>query len=210
MALNGWTITMIIAIVLVALALIISSIWSVTGAVSSFNSAYFNSSAAIRSAHSYLTIAGALGFSCLFVIIVCTLIAAFTDGFTSESATDRMLLQQKFTREDVEALAAHRKQLKSKDLGQIITFIILFIIMVVTFIVGILATIAAVDIGGMPAKDAAANTAYGDAIVASVSGITSIAIMMLLVIAYMGIRSMHTSKLNQVQDLEAELRPQLE
>lgn len=204
MALHAWTITAIVFVVLVLVILVVSSVYAVLGAINSFNSAYYNVSAPLRSAYSYLTIAGALGFSVVLVLFVIALVAIFTDGFTVESATDELLKKQSFSGEDIATLAQHRKHLKSSGTAQIFVLTVVIILFVMTFVVGILATIAAVDIGGMLSKDTTAETAYTDAVVASVLGMSSIFFTLMIVVAYLGVRSSRLEKILAVEDLKLE------
>jgi flagellar biosynthesis protein FlhB len=195
--------------IIAALLLFIASLTATLGASDAFSSTFYNSDPNIRSAHQYLTIAAALGWSSLVVLIVILIVAAVAGGFTTTEVSEALLTKETPTKADLLAAYRGEKELSAGYTTQIIVLIILIIIAIITLIVGILAIVAAVEIGSMKQKDTKASAAYTEAIIAAVSGVGGIGIMIIAVISYMGIRSAREKKLKEIEQFEKKAETQL-
>lgn len=193
------TVLFVIMAIIACLLLLTASIAASLGASDAFGSSYYNTDSRIRSAHQYLTIAAALGWSALVVLIVILIVAAVAGGFTTTEVSEALLTSTSPSKADLIAAYRGEKELESGHTTQIIVIVVLIIVAIVTLIVGILAILAAVDISGMKLKDDKANRAYTAAIVAAVAGVGGIGIMIVAVFAYIGIRSAREKHLKETQ-----------
>lgn len=194
------TVLFVIMAIIAAILLLIASLTATFGAEDIFSSSLYNTSSNARSAHQYLTIAAALGWSALVVLIVILIVGAIAGGFTTLEISDALLYKANPTRNDLMAAYRGEKELSAGQTTQIIVLVILIIVAIVTLAVGILAAAAAVQISSMKTQDNASNAAYTQSIIAAVSGIGGIGILIVAIIAYIWIRS---AREKQLMDLEA-------
>lgn len=194
------TVLFVIMAILATILLFVASLTATIGAIDAFGSTYYNSDGRVRSAHQYLTIAAALGWSSVVVLVVILIVAAVAGGFSSVEVSDALLTKDSPTKADLIAAYRGEKELSAGHTTQIIVLIVLIIIAIIAFIVGILAAIAAVQLGEMKQQDTKSRSAYTNAIIAAIAGIAGIGIMIVAVIAYIGIRS---SRAKQLAELEA-------
>jgi hypothetical protein len=122
----------VIMTVIAAILLLVASITSAVGAEDTFNSPLYNTEAKIRSAHQYLTIASALGWSSLAVLIVILITAAVAGGFSTTEVSDALLSKGSPTKEDLLAAYKGEKELSAGQTTQIIVIVILIIVALIT------------------------------------------------------------------------------
>jgi amino acid transporter len=199
----------VVMVIIAAILLFVASLTASIGAADVFNSSFYNTDERVRSAHQYLTIAAALGWSALVVLIVILIVAAVAGGFTSVEASEALLVKQNPTKADLIAAYRGEKELSAGHTTQIIVLIILIIIAIIAFIVGILAAAAAVQLGDMRQQDDKSRTAYTEAIISAIAGIGGIGIMIVAVIAYVGIRSARAQQLAELEAFEKRAEAQL-
>lgn len=183
-----------------AILLLVASVTATLGAEAAFSSTLYNADSKVRYAHQYLTIAAALGWSALVVLIVILIVAAIAGGFTSVEVSEALLSKGNPTRNDLVAAYQGEKELSAGQTTQVIVLIILVIIALVTLIVGILAAVAAVQLSDLTQQDNESKSAYNNAIIAAISGIGGIGVMIVAIIAYISIRA---AREKQLADLEA-------
>ena len=193
------TILFVVMAILACILLLIASITASIGAADAFNSSTYNTNSRTRSAHQYLTIAAALGWSSLVTLIVILIVAAVAGGFSTTEVSQALLTKSNPTKADLIAAYKGEKELAGGHTTQLIVLVILIIVAIVTLVVGVLAVLAAVQLGGVSPKDAKSSSAYTMSIITAVAGVGGIAIMIVAVISYIGIR-----KARQVQLKETE------
>lgn len=189
----------VIMVVIACLLLLTASITASVAASDAFSSSYYATDSRIRSAHQYLTIAAALGWSALVVLIVILMVAAFAGGFTTVEVSDLLLQETNPSKGDLLAAYRGEKELSAGYTSQIIVLIVLIIVALITFIVGVLSVVAAIQIGNMPGRDPKADSAYTESIIAAVSGVGGIGIMLIAIIAYIGIRRARDKQLKRTE-----------
>ncbi|CAH6419973.1 Hypothetical protein HVR_LOCUS1029 [uncultured virus] len=193
------TVLFVVMAIIACLLLLTASIAASIGAADAFGSSYYNVDGRIRSAHQYLTIAAALGWSALVVLIVILIVAAVAGGFTTVEVSQALLTKSTPTKEDLIAAYRGEKELSSGQTTQVIVLVVLIIVALITLVVGILAILAAVQIAGMRAKDPKASSAYTAAIVAAVAGVGGISIMIVAIVAYIAIRAAREKQLKETE-----------
>lgn len=196
------TVLFVIMAILATVLLFAASLTATIGATDAFASSFYNSDARVRSAHQYLTIAAALGWSSVVVLVVILIVAAVAGGFSTVEISDALLTKDNPTKADLIAAYRGEKELSAGHTTQIIVLIILIIIAIIAFIVGILAAVAAVQLGEMRQQDDKSRSAYTNAIIAALAGIGGIGIMIIAVIAYIGIRSARAKQLAELEAFE--------
>ena len=192
----------VVMTIFAAILLFVASLMASISATDAFNSTLYNNDARIRSAHQYLTIAAALGWSALVVLIVVLIVAAVSGGFTTVEVSEALLVKNNPTRGDLIAAYRGEKELSAGHTTQIIVLIILIIVAIIAFIVGVLATIGAIQLSEMTQQDDKSRVAYTYAIIAAASGIGGIGIMMIAIIVYIGIRSARAKQLAELEVFE--------
>jgi len=196
------TILFVVMIIIAALLLFVASLTATLGASESFSSSFYNTDPNIRSAHQYLTIAAALGWSALVVLIVILIVAAIAGEFTSAEISEALLTKESPSKADLLAAYRGEKELSAGNTTQIIVFAILIIIALVTLVVGILAIVAVVLIGAMKQKDNHASSAYTNSIIAASTGVGDILIMIIAIITYSAIRAARAKQLKDLEEFE--------
>lgn len=186
--------------IIACLLLLIAGIAAAVAAADAFGSSNYNTEANIRSAHTNLTGAAALGISSFIILIVVMMVAGFSGGFSVDEVTNELLNKESLTSADLTNIIKGEYELKSGHTTQIMILVILSVISVIAFIVGLLSIFAAVELGSVTNQDAKSNSAYTNAIVASVAGVGGIGLMVISVITYVSIRN---ARAKQLQDLEA-------
>lgn len=199
----------VVMAVIAAILLFTASLTATIAAADAFGTPLYNTDAAVRSAHQYLTIAASLGWSALVVLVVILIVAAAAGGFATVQVSDATLLKQNPTQTEIATVYRAEKELAAGRTTQIIVLVILIIVAIVTFIVGILAAIGAVHLGELGTQDNKTRSAYTMAIVAAVSGVGGIGIMMVAVIAYVAIRSSREEELGKIELYEKRVESQL-
>lgn len=193
------TILFVVMAILAGVLLLIASITASIGAADAFNSSTYNTNSKTRSAHQYLTIAAALGWSALVTLIIILIVAAVAGGFSTTEVSQALLTKSNPTKADLIAAYKGEKELSGGHTTQIIVLIILIIIAIITFIVGILAILAAIQLGGVSPKDSKSSSAYTMAIITAVAGVGGIAIMIVAVVSYIGIRKAREQQLKETE-----------
>lgn len=193
------TVWFIILAVIAAILLFVASIAATTGAAHAFGSSLYNSQSRVRSAHQSLTIAAALGWTALVVLVVILIVAATAGGFSRVEVTDAVLAKDEVNKAELVSLYRGEKELSSGQTTQLIVIIVLIIVALVTLIVGILSITAAIQLGGLNTQDSSSSTAYTAAVVASVAGVGGIGIMIVAVFVYFAIRSARERQLAQIE-----------
>ena len=192
------TILFVVMTILACLLLLAASIAATIGAIDAFGSNTYNNPKT-RSAHQYLTIAAALGWSSLITLIVILIVAAVAGGFSTTEVSQSLLTKTNPTKADLLAAYKGEKELSSGHTTQIIIIIVLIIVAIITFIVGVLAILAAIQIAGVTSRDPKANNAYTAAIIAAIAGVGGIGIMIIAIISYFGIRAAREKQLKETE-----------
>ena len=193
------TILFVVMAIFACLILLVASITASIGAADAFSSSTYNTNSRTRSAHQYLTIAAALGWSALVTLVVILIVAAVAGGFSTTEVSQALLTKSNPTKADLMAAYKGEKELSSGHTTQIVVLIILIIVAIITFIVGILAVLAAIQLGGVTPKDPKSSNAYTMAIVTAVAGVGGIAILIIAVVSYMGIRKAREAQLKETE-----------
>lgn len=171
------------------LLLLTASLAASIGAANIFGSSSYNTDNSARTAHSALTIAAALGWSALVILIIILIVGWVAGGFKSSEVSDAILNKSSPTQEDLLAAIKGEKSLSTGNTIQIIIIIVLIIVAIITLIVGIFGAIGSVQIANILNRDQKASNAYTAAIVTAVSGVGGIAVMIVTIISYFAIRS---------------------
>lgn len=195
--------------VIACILLFIASLTATIGAADAFGSIYYNSDPKVRGAHQYLTIAAALGWSALAVLIIILIVAAVAGAFNTGESVDALLKKEEPTKSDLIEAYKGEKELESTNTSQIIVLIILIMVAIVTFIVGILASIAAIDLGGVTTRDDKVTNAYTMAVVSAISGVGGIGIILVAVVTYISIRSAKEAKIREIEAFEKKAEDEL-
>lgn len=198
-----FTITVVIAVLL----LVIAAIATATGAVECFSSRYYNLEQKVRGAHSNLTTASVLGWTSVGIMIMMIIIAVVAGGFDTTEVSDALLSSKSISSEDMIKLIKGKAELQHGQTSSIILLIVLIIVSIIVFAMGILSTIAAVQLSNPTpgqTSDPKLSTAYTAAIIGAVSGVGGIIFMIIALVTYVAVRSYRErelSKINQVIEL---------
>lgn len=195
--------------IIAVLLLMVASIAASLGANYSFNSVFYDSDGRIRTAHHELTIAAALGWSALVVLLIILVVGFVAGGFTTNEVSELLLTKSSPTQADLLAAYKGEKELAAGHTTQVIIIIILIVIAIITLIVGILGAAAAVHIGGMKSRDSLASSAYTAAIVTAVAGIGGVGIMFIAIVTYYGIRNARAKNLAETEAFVSKIEKQL-
>lgn len=182
-------------IILAAIALFIVSLTSTIGASDIFSSIFYNVDPKARSAHQYLVIAAALGWSSLIVLIIIMIIATLTGAFNNVTVSPMLLTAPNPTKEDLLAVYQVDKEISGGYSKQLMVFIVLIMISIVSLIISILTIVAAVDITNMRQRDDKANSAHTVVIIGSISGIVAMIFIVVATIVYSNIRATYAQQL---------------
>jgi len=203
------TVLFIVMAVIACILLFIASLSATISAADAYASNQYAIDAKIRGAHQYLAIAAALGWSALAVLIVILIVAVVAGAFKESEVSEAVLTKQEVTKSDLIASYKAEKELESGNTAQIVVLIILIMVAIITFIVGILATIAAVDLGGVITRDDKVENAYTFAVVSAVSGVGGIGIILVAVAAYIGVRAAKAAKIREIEAFEKRAEDEL-
>lgn len=203
------TILFVIMSIIAGLLLLIVSLTASIGAANISKSTFYNADQRVRSAHQYLIITAALGWSSLAVLVIILIVAAIAGGFTRVEVSEALLTKSSPDKSDLLQAYRGQKELSSGHTTQIVVLVVLIALTIITFALAVLTVLAAIQIGGMRRRDSRANTAYTLAIIAAVAGVGSIAIMIIAVIAYMSVRSAREKQLKETADFVARAEAQL-
>lgn len=196
------TVLFVVMVIFAAILLLVASLTATFGAEDIFSSSLYNTDSRARSAHQYLTIAAALGWSALVVLVVILIVGAVAGGFTTVEVSDALLMKVNPTRNDLVAAYRGEKELSAGQTTQIIVLVILVIVAIVTLIVGILGAAAAIQISGMKQQDGSSNAAYTQSIITAAAGIGGIGILIVAIIAYVSIREAREKQLADLETFE--------
>src|SRR3972149_8863574 len=105
------TIHFIIMAVIACLLLLTASITATLGAADAFSSSLYNTQSRVRSAHQFLTIAAALGWSSLVILVVILIVAAVAGGFSTTEVSEAFLSKTTITKSDLMAAYKGEKEL---------------------------------------------------------------------------------------------------
>lgn len=203
------TVLFVIMAIIAGVLLLLASLTSTIGAIDAFGSQYYNTDSKIRAGHQYLTIAAALGWSALVVLIVIMIVAAVAGGFSKVEVSDALLNSTTPSKSDLIAAYKGEKELSSGHTTQIIVLIVLILVALVSLVVGILAVLAAINLGGVTTKDSKSSSAYTQAIIAAVAGVGGIGIMVVAIISYVSIRSARKKQLEKTNEFIEEAEAKL-
>jgi amino acid transporter len=193
-----WTVVFVIFFILTCIALIVCGFAAVAGAIDAMDSTQYNSNSNVRSGHQNLTIAGALAWTSIAVLLVIVIVAVVAGGFSTVEISDALLSKDNLSKNDVFNLYKSEAELSSGKTTQLVVLITMILVAIVTFIVGIMSVLAAIDLGNVKTPDDKAKSAYSDAVIASVAGVGSIGLMIVAVIAYVGVRAARQNQLAKV------------
>lgn len=193
--------TLFLIMAIVALILIIAAgVTSTIGASDIYNSVLYNSNSNAFTARQHLTIAAALSWSNLALLVVILIIMWVTGGFGSLEVSTDLLKKCYPTKCDLIAAYRGEKILQSIYTTEIVILIVLIVIGIIALVIGIEGVVAAVALGNIRNRDSFANTAYAEAIATAVIGFTTLIVMIIAVILYIGIRSARTKNLAEIQE----------
>lgn len=199
----------VVLIILAALLLLTASLTSTFGAIDTFNSSLYSTDNNIRAAHQYLTIAAALGWSSLTVLVVILIVTFVSGSFTTVEISETLLVKDYPTREDLLEAYRGEKELASGHTSRIIILVVLIIVAIITFIVGVLAALAAIKLGEITKQDDKSIAAYTQSIIAAASGIGGIGIMIIALVTYISVKSAREEELEKVEAFERKAEAQL-
>lgn len=182
--------------------LLTAGITSVLGAEYIFDSEAYNKEESARSAHRNLTIAASLGWSAVIVLGVVLLVAGISGDFSSGDISEALLSKQNLSSADLKALWKGERELQGAQTTQIVLLIVLIMVAIVTLAVGVLAAYAAYEISQVKNQDTDSRAAYTQSIIAAVSGAGGIALMIVSVIVYVGIKTMRDNELEKIKSIE--------
>jgi hypothetical protein len=189
------TFFLVMAIV-AAILLLAASITAMIGAGSISSSRYFNSSSNAFTAHQHLIIAAALGWSDLVVLIVILIILAVTGSLKQIPVPNQLS-----TKSDLVKAYRSERQFESQHTIQTVALIVLIVVGIIALVIGIEGVVAAIAISNMRTRDSPAESAYAESIATAVLGFVAMAILIVVIITYIGIRSDRIQNLNKTQEL---------
>ena len=183
-----------------AIALLIAFISSTIAAADLKGSPSYSTNSNIRDAYRNFTIAAILGGSCLAILIVIMIVAAFAGGFNAVTISDELLNTDFITTSDLETAYKAEAELSSGHTTQIIIIVFLIIIGIITFIIGIFAIMGSVILANLSNADSKTNSSYTAGVVASVAGVGGIGLMIVAIITYIVISNNRTKMLDELDD----------
>ncbi|MFK5969295.1 MAG: hypothetical protein QM487_04140 [Candidatus Marithrix sp.] len=192
------TIIFVILAIVTILTLIGGSVATAVASSNIFDSTEFNNNKTARDAHSNLTISSAVGFSGVAVILLITIIAAFSGGFSVKEFSDEFFANINPSVLDLENAEEGERVLKAGQTGRTITMIVWIIITILIIAVAILASIGTGQIGGLVNQDDKSRSAYGSGIAGSVLLWISVISSIGALVFYFILRNYRTSQLKEV------------
>jgi len=183
-----------------AIALLIAFISSTIAAADLKGSPSYSTNSNIRDAYRNFTIAAILGGSCLAILIVIMIVAAFAGGFNAVTISDELLNTDFITTSDLETAYKAEAELSSGHTTQIVIIVFLIIIGIITLIIGIFSIMGSVILANLSNADSKTNSAYTAGVVASVAGVGGIGLMIVAIITYIVIRNHRTKMLEDLDD----------
>lgn len=188
----------IIMAILAGMLLLAASITATIGANEIGNSIFYNSSTNAFTARQHLTIAAALGWSGLAVLVVILIIGAITGGWRQEEIPRSILHETQPDAADVMVLTRAQTRLESRDIIQLVLLIILIVIALIALVIGIEGVVAAIAIGNMRNRDSPANSAHAEAIATAVIGFVAMVVLIITILIYAQIRSARLKHLEEI------------
>lgn len=183
------TVLFLIIAVITGILLIVSCITATISAADSFGSSFYNSDPLTRSAHQYLTVASALFWAALIVMIIILIVAIFAGLFAPITVSDDLLLKRDPTVSEITSVKQATQILIGTRTTQLIVLIILVLVGLTIFIAAILSAIGAANLGEMNQQDADSRSAYTTSITAAIVGLITGVMMFGLVLIYSRIRA---------------------
>jgi hypothetical protein len=192
------TIIFVILAIITVLTLIGGSVSIAISSSNIFESKEFNNNKKARDAHSNLTISSAVGFSGVAVILLITIIAAFSGGFSVKEFSDEFFANINPSVLDLENSMNGERVLKSGQTGRTVVLIVWIAITILAIAVAILGSIGTGQIGSLSNQDDKSRSAYGSGIAGSVflwiSSFSSIGAL----VFYFILRNYRTNQLKEI------------
>lgn len=183
---------------LAGIALLVASITATIGAADSFGSSFYNSDELTRSAHQYLTVASALFWSALIVMIIALVIAVFAGLFTATTISDALLLKRDPTVSEIASVKQASQELIGSRTIQLIVLIMLVLISLTVFIAAILSAVGAANLGEMTQQDNSSRSAYTASIVAAITGLITGVLMFIVTLVYSRLRAARDEEIGKM------------
>lgn len=188
----------VIMTVIAGLLLLTASITATIAAADIFESAFYNTDVQARTAHQYLTVSAAMGWSALVVLIIALLIAIFMGGFSTVTVSDEMLIKPSPTADEIVLVNQAYRVLSTGRTTQLIVLIVFILVTLATLIMGVLAAVGAVNLGEMDQQDDKSRSAYTAAIIATLTGLVGGGVMFAMSLSYAWLRSARDEELGKI------------
>ena len=196
------TLLFMVLVIAVVIALIVVSVFAAIGASNLAKSASYLTDPHAKSAHQSLTIAAALGWVSVVVLVVVLIMGFFVGGFTASEISDAILQKRHPSSTEVAAAAKSQMQLESGRSAQVVVLILLILVSIVTFVIGALGVHAAIQANDIALKDDVAKSAYIQSIIVAVVGIGTIGILIVALVSWISIRAARADTIAKLEAFE--------
>jgi amino acid transporter len=201
------TLLFTVIVIAVVIALIVISIFAAAAAVNLTKSAIYNVDPNAKAAHSSLTIAAALGWVSVVVLIIVLVIGFFAGGFTSTEISDAILQKSRPTATEGAAAGMQATELSSGNGARTVVLMFLILISIVTLIVGGLGVNGAIKTNHIATKDDPAKAAYVQSIVVAVTGIGTVGLLIVALFSWIGIRTARAERIDELKAVQQKAPP---
>ncbi|MEO6068887.1 MAG: hypothetical protein ABIQ41_13025 [Gemmatimonadales bacterium] len=198
------TVLFVLMVIISIILLLVTSLTSTVAASEAFASSFYNTDPLTRSAHQYLTIAAALGWVSLVVLIIVFIVAFITGEFSTIAISEALLLNPNPTVGDIDSAKLVADQLASGRITQLIILVMTVVIAITAFIIGILAAIGAAALGEMSQQDESSRAAYTSGIISAISGLLAGVFLFIVTLSYSRVRSARDQELGKIQLFQAQ------
>lgn len=188
----------VIMTVVAVILLLTASITATISASDIFSSAFYNTDSQARTGHQYLTVAAAIGWSALVILMIVLVVATLTGGFSSVTVSDAMLIKPSPTADEIVLVNQAYRILSTGRTTQLIVLIVLVLVTLATFIMGVLAAVGAANLGEMNQQDDSSRSAYIAAIIATITGLLGGGFMFVVSLSYAWLRSARDEELGKI------------
>jgi hypothetical protein len=193
----GPVLLFVIMAIIACILILVASITASIGATDAFNSSYNGTNASgvivadpkISTAAQYLTVAAALGWTSLVLLVVILIIGAVAGAFPKVEISRDMLQMNILTKDDLMVAYRGERELTGGQTMEIVILVVLIMIAIILLAIVILGAIAATDINNMKARDGLADSAYTMAIVTAATAAVALIALIVAIVAYFYIRS---------------------
>lgn len=196
-------------LILSIIFLMVAAICSTVAATDSTSSVHYNGNQQMRDAHQYLTVGSALCWASVAILFIMSMIGVFTGAFAITQISEDFYKQAQSNTTDLVKSYKAEKSVSSGKLMKLIFMVVLIIITVMVFIVCILLLMATLQIGEIHKRDAKANSAHTNSIIALITVTISLIMLIVSIFAYANIRAHHEKQLDSLHDFQAKSEVQL-